>query len=101
MALLNLLPLVSSGATFFSLQKDMCTADKVLLAAAPQIEIVEAATLDAGLNALASRRDKFDTVILSPGAPSYGQLERPGVPFKNFEERGNAFIRIARDVFAT
>ena len=69
-------------------------------AAAPQIEVVEAGTLEAGLQALASRRDKFDTVILSPGAPSYGQLEKPGVAFKSFEERGRAFVRIAGEVFA-
>src|SRR3569623_60411 len=69
-------------------------------AAAPQIEVVEAGTLEAGLQALGSRRDKFDTVILSPGAPSYGQLEKPGVAFKSFEERGRAFVRIAGDVFA-
>ena len=68
-------------------------------AAAPQIEVVEAGTLDAGLHALASRRDAFDTVILSPGAPSYGQLERAGVVFKDFEERGRAFIRIAGEIF--
>lgn len=43
----------------------------------------------------------FDTVILSPGAPSYGQLERPGVVFKNFEERGVAFVRLAGQLFGT
>ncbi|MEO8757760.1 MAG: UDP-N-acetylmuramoyl-L-alanine--D-glutamate ligase [Devosia sp.] len=69
-------------------------------AAAPQIEVVEAGTLEAGLQALAARRDKFDTIILSPGAPSYGQLERSGIVFKNFEERGAAFVRIATKLFA-
>ena len=69
-------------------------------AAAPEIEVVEAGTLEAGMHALASRRDKFDTVILSPGAPSYGQLEKPGVAFKSFEERGRAFVRLAGEVFA-
>ena len=68
-------------------------------AAAPEIEVTEAGTLEAGMNALASRRDKFDTVILSPGAPSYGQLEKPGVAFKSFEERGSAFVRLAAKVF--
>ena len=68
-------------------------------AAAPQIEVVEAASLEAGLKALAPRRDKFDTIILSPGAPSYGQLERAGVAFKSFEERGRAFVRIAGEIF--
>ncbi len=69
-------------------------------AAAPQIQVVEAGTLRAGLEALAARRDEFDTVILSPGAPSYGQLETTGVTFKDFEERGRAFIRIATELFA-
>ena len=68
-------------------------------AAAPEIEIVEAASLQAGLEALAARRDKFDTIILSPGAPSYGQLEKPGTPFQNFEQRGTAFVRIATELF--
>jgi UDP-N-acetylmuramoylalanine--D-glutamate ligase len=68
-------------------------------AAAPQIEVVEAGTLEAGLRALASRRDRFDTVILSPGAPSYGQLEKPGVVFKDFEQRGRAFVRLATELF--
>ncbi|HWA19790.1 MAG TPA: UDP-N-acetylmuramoyl-L-alanine--D-glutamate ligase [Devosia sp.] len=65
-------------------------------AAAPQIEVIEAGTLQAGIEALASRRDKFDLVILSPGAPSYGQLERSGVVFKDFQERGVAFVRLAK-----
>jgi len=42
----------------------------------------------------------FDTAILSPGAPSYGQLEKPGVVFANFEERGRAFVRLAEERFA-
>jgi UDP-N-acetylmuramoylalanine--D-glutamate ligase len=67
-------------------------------AAAPQIEVIEAGTLEAGLEALASRRDRFDTVILSPAAPSYGQLERAGVVFKSFEERGTAFVRLANEI---
>jgi UDP-N-acetylmuramoylalanine--D-glutamate ligase len=68
-------------------------------AAAPQIAVVEAGTLRAGLEALASRRDAFDTIILSPGAPSYGQLETAGIPFKDFEQRGRAFVRIANELF--
>jgi UDP-N-acetylmuramoylalanine--D-glutamate ligase len=68
-------------------------------AAAPEIEVIEAGTLDDALKALATRRGKFDTVILSPGAPSYGQLEAPGKVFKNFEERGAAFVRLAGKYF--
>jgi UDP-N-acetylmuramoylalanine-D-glutamate ligase len=67
--------------------------------AAPEIEVLEAATLDAAMRALADRRDKFDAAILSPGAPSYGQLEIAGKPFRNFEERGEAFVRLARSYF--
>jgi UDP-N-acetylmuramoyl-L-alanine---L-glutamate ligase len=70
-------------------------------AAAPSVEVLEAATLAAGMEALRARAEKFDTVILSPGAPSYGQLERPGVVFSNFEQRGEAFVRIARELFGT
>ncbi len=79
------------------------TGDRLATAtysAAPQIKVVEAGTLRAGLEALAARRDEFDTVILSPGAPSYGQLETAGVAFKDFEERGRAFVRIATELFA-
>ena len=68
-------------------------------AAAPDIEVVEAGTLEDAIKALASRREKFDTVILSPGAPSYGQLETAGKVFRNFEERGTAFVRLAGEHF--
>ncbi|MEO6395599.1 MAG: UDP-N-acetylmuramoyl-L-alanine--D-glutamate ligase [Devosia sp.] len=70
-------------------------------AAASQIEVVEAGTLEAGMQALAARRQLFDTIILSPAAPSYGQLERPGIVFKDFEERGRAFVRLAHALFGT
>lgn len=68
-------------------------------AAAPEIEVLEAGTLDDALRALAGRTDRFDTVILSPGAPSYGQLEAPGKVFRNFEERGAAFVRLSEHYF--
>jgi len=61
-------------------------------AAAPQIEVLEAENLETAMQALASRRSRFDAVILSPGAPSYNQ-------FKNFEERGNTFIALAEELF--
>ncbi|MBN16257.1 MAG: UDP-N-acetylmuramoyl-L-alanine--D-glutamate ligase, partial [Pelagibacterium sp.] len=48
------------------------------------IPIAECSTLDEAMQALASAGHIFDTVILSPGAPSYNQ-------FKNFEERGDRF----------
>jgi UDP-N-acetylmuramoylalanine--D-glutamate ligase len=78
------------------------TGDRLATAtyrAAPEIQVLEAASLDAAMQALTSQRGKFDTVILSPGAPSYGQLETTGTVFRNFEERGAAFIRLAQKYF--
>lgn len=69
-------------------------------AAAPDIEVLEAATLEAGMQALHARRDRFDTVILSPAAPSYGQKRDETTVFKNFEERGTAFIALAKSLFS-
>jgi UDP-N-acetylmuramoyl-L-alanine---L-glutamate ligase len=68
-------------------------------AAAPDVEVLEAGTLEDAITALASRADRFDVAILSPGAPSYGQLERPGKAFSNFEQRGEAFVRLAAAAF--
>ncbi len=61
-------------------------------AVSPDIEVIEAPDLDAALDALAARRSRFDTIILSPGAPSYNQ-------FKNFEERGARFVARCRTLF--
>ncbi|MFD1943140.1 UDP-N-acetylmuramoyl-L-alanine--D-glutamate ligase [Paradevosia shaoguanensis] len=61
-------------------------------ATAPQIEVLEAENLETAMQALSHRRNRFDAVILSPGAPSYNQ-------FKNFEERGNTFIALAEKLF--
>ncbi|QQR39855.1 UDP-N-acetylmuramoyl-L-alanine--D-glutamate ligase [Devosia rhizoryzae] len=60
---------------------------------APDIEIIEAPDLDAALTQLAQRRSRFDTIILSPGAPSYNQ-------FKNFEERGALFVQRCKELFS-
>jgi len=62
--------------------------------AAPAIEVIEAPDLEHAMAALIERRQRFDTVILSPGAPSYNQ-------FKNFEERGNRFVALARERFGS
>jgi UDP-N-acetylmuramoylalanine-D-glutamate ligase len=59
---------------------------------APQITVLEAPDLDAAMQALHAHRQNFDTVILSPGAPSYNQ-------FKNFEERGRRFVALAETIF--
>ncbi len=42
---------------------------------------------------LASEPEQFETLILSPGAPSFNQ-------FENFEERGTTFLELAREHFA-
>lgn len=60
---------------------------------APNISIVKASTIEEGMNIVAHRRANFDTVILSPGAPSYNQ-------FKNFQERGTAFVKLAEQLFS-
>jgi UDP-N-acetylmuramoylalanine--D-glutamate ligase len=61
-------------------------------AEAPEIEVLETGDLQAAMRALSTRRTRFDTVILSPGAPSYNQ-------FRNFEERGERFVELARRLF--
>ena len=60
---------------------------------APGIDLTEAPDLDTALESLSGKRDRFDTLILSPGAPSYNQ-------FKNFEERGVRFVTRCRDLFS-
>lgn len=62
-------------------------------AAAPQIKVFDEPDLAAAMHQLADDRGAFDTVILSPGAPSYNQ-------FKNFEERGRRFVELAHALFA-
>lgn len=67
--------------------------------AAPHIDVVAAPHLTAAMLEIHKRRRDFDAVILSPGAPSYNQLLNERVVFKNFEERGTAFIALARELF--
>lgn len=61
-------------------------------AVAAQISVFEAADLETGLTWLTHQTERFDTIILSPGAPSYNQ-------FKNFEERGARFVALCRSAF--
>lgn len=58
-------------------------------AVSPDILVIEAPDLDHAISALAVQKLRFDTLILSPGAPSYNQ-------FKNFEERGAHFVELCR-----
>ena len=60
---------------------------------APQVPVVSAPDLAEAMKIIALRKAHFDTVILSPGAPSYNQ-------FKNFSERGDAFAALARELFS-
>ncbi len=60
---------------------------------APGLIVTEAPDLEAAITALVQQRETFDTIILSPGAPSYNQ-------FKNFEERGTRFVELCRTHFA-
>ncbi|WP_449395086.1 UDP-N-acetylmuramoyl-L-alanine--D-glutamate ligase [Devosia riboflavina] len=61
--------------------------------AAPDIDVTETPDLETAVTTLAQKREKFDTIILSPGAPSYNQ-------FKNFEERGQRFVELCRTHFS-
>lgn len=73
------------------------TGQRLALAAsavAPDIFVEQATDLEAAIATLAGHAERFDTVILSPGAPSYNQ-------FKNFEERGARFVDLCRHHFGT
>lgn len=59
---------------------------------APDIAVFEQPDLESAMTTLAQHRDRFDALILSPGAPSYNQ-------FKNFEERGHRFVDSAKKLF--
>ncbi|WP_297104532.1 UDP-N-acetylmuramoyl-L-alanine--D-glutamate ligase [uncultured Devosia sp.] len=56
---------------------------------APEVTVIQCPDLDHAVKALIEERKHFDTLILSPGAPSYNQ-------FKNFEERGSRFVDLCR-----
>ncbi len=56
------------------------------------IGVIEAQDLEEAMSALAQRRDQFDTLILSPAAPSYNQ-------FRDYVERGEKFVALAKQLF--
>lgn len=56
------------------------------------IDVVEAQDLEEAMSALTQRRDQFDTLILSPAAPSYNQ-------FRDYVERGEKFVALAKQLF--
>lgn len=59
---------------------------------APGLAVLEPDTLDVAMETLAALRERFDTLILSPGAPSYNQ-------FRDFTERGARFVALAKTLF--
>lgn len=65
---------------------------QALTQSAPHVLCLMADTLEEAMKKLQLRRNQFDTAILSPAAPSYNQ-------FKNFQERGAAFISLANQKF--
>jgi UDP-N-acetylmuramoylalanine--D-glutamate ligase len=78
------------------------TGDRLATAAysaAPGVDVLEVGTLAAAMAALRSHAGGIEVAILSPGAPSYGQKLDEGTVFRNFEERGTAFIRLAQQLF--
>ena len=70
----------------------LCVKSNATAAVAPDIDVHQAPDLEAAIATLAARQARFDTIILSPGAPSYNQ-------FKNFEERGARFVDLCRARF--
>lgn len=56
------------------------------------IGVIETQDLEEAMSALAQRRDQFDTLILSPAAPSYNQ-------FRDYVERGEKFVALAKQLF--
>jgi len=66
---------------------------EALRSESPMTTVLDEPDLDHAMQALHLRQSQFDTLILSPGAPSYNQ-------FRNFEERGDTFVALARRLFA-
>jgi UDP-N-acetylmuramoylalanine--D-glutamate ligase len=56
------------------------------------VEIIEAEDLQSAMSALHEKRELFDTLILSPAAPSYNQ-------FRDYVERGEKFVELAKTYF--
>lgn len=56
------------------------------------VDMIEAEDLAQAMRELVKRRDQFDTLILSPAAPSYNQ-------FRDYVERGDKFVELAKTLF--
>lgn len=59
---------------------------------APRIAVVQTPDLEQAMAAAHLRQAHFDTLLLSPGAPSFNQ-------FVSFEQRGERFIALAHSLF--
>ena len=56
-----------------------------------KIDVFEADNLKSAMEALAEKQQQFDTLILSPAAPSYNQ-------FRDYIERGEAFVALGKEL---
>ena len=56
-----------------------------------KIDVFEADNLKSAMDALAEKQQQFDTLILSPAAPSYNQ-------FRDYIERGEAFVALGKEL---
>ena len=83
----------SSVTTLACLPKTGQRLVEALRARDAKLDIIETDSLELTMSALAHRKDQFDTVILSPAAPSYNQ-------FRDYVERGDKFVELAKAMFS-
>jgi len=58
-----------------------------------EVTTIEAQDLNEAMHELAKHRDQFETLILSPAAPSFNQ-------FRDYIERGETFVALANELFS-